>query len=61
MQNRFRELDIFSFSLSEGFIPITDSGTSDHFRYNSSLTEKINLVCSNFPNFAYEILLTDKR
>ena len=26
MQNRFRELDIFSFSLSEGFIPITDSG-----------------------------------
>ena len=32
MQIRFRELDIFSFSLSEGFIPITDSGTSDHFR-----------------------------
>ena len=32
MQNRFRELDIFSFSLSEGFIPITDSGTNDHFR-----------------------------
>ena len=32
MQNRFRELDIFSFLLSEGLIPITDSGTSDHFR-----------------------------
>ena len=32
MQNIFRELDIFSFSLSEDFIPITDSGTSDHFR-----------------------------
>ena len=24
MQNRFRELDIFSFSLLEGFNPITD-------------------------------------
>ena len=32
MQNRFRELDIISFSLSEGFIPITDSGTYGHFR-----------------------------
>jgi len=32
MQNIFRKLDIFSFSLSEDFIPITDSGTSDHFR-----------------------------
>ena len=30
MQNRFRELDIFSFSLSEDLIPITDSGTGDH-------------------------------
>ena len=29
MQNRFRELDIFSFLLSEGLIPITDSGTND--------------------------------
>ena len=61
MQNRFRELDIFSFSLSEGFIPITDSGTNDHFRKNSSLAAKIYFVCSNFPNFDYEILLIDKR
>ena len=44
MQNRFRELDIFSFSLSEDVIPITDSRTSDHFRLNSSLAEKIKKV-----------------
>ena len=29
MQDRFRELDIFSFSISEGFIPITDSGITN--------------------------------
>ena len=61
MQNRFPELDIFSFSLSEDFIPITDSGTSDHFRQNSNLAEKINFLCSISLNLDYEILFTDKR
>ena len=61
MQNRFPELDIFSFSLSEDFIPIADSGTSDHFRSNSSLAEKINFLCSDSLNLDYEILFTDKR